>query len=178
MKSNYCGNGRYYLFIGRIEQIKGIGLLIDAFSNLPQFELKVAGTGSELEQMKRKATGNVEFLGYVKRERLSEIIKGAKAVIVASQWYETFGMIIAEAYSAGKPVIAGNIGNIASLVEEGCTGFLFKYNSSEALIKAINKFEESRDTDWEYQVIRKYQEEFSPEVNYTILNQIYENIGR
>ena len=109
---------------------------------------------------------------------LRDLLFGAIAVIVASQCYETFGMVIAEAYAAGKPVIAGNIGNMKLMVREDDikgTGIKFLYNSSEALIEAIQKYEKT-DNDWSGNAYKKYVEEFSSESNYRLLMSIYDNV--
>lgn len=165
-------NEDYYLFIGRVEQIKGLDLLLDAFAMMPDKKLRIAGTGTELEYYKKSATPNVSFLGFLDREGLSLQLAKAKAVIVPSQWYETFGMIIAEAYSAHCPVIVGDIGNIAGLVEDGKTGIKFKYNDSNALVEAISRMEKS-DLMGEKSFV-KFKNEFSQSVNYRLLRNIYE----
>jgi glycosyltransferase involved in cell wall biosynthesis len=175
-ESNYSRleEGDYYLFIGRVEQIKGLDLLLDAFALLPDKKLRIAGTGTEMEHYKQRATPNVEFLGFLNREELSLQLTKAKAVIVPSQWYETFGMIIAEAYSAHCPVIVGDIGNIASLVEDGVTGVKFKYNDSTALIDAISRFENCEPMG--EKGFEKFKNEYSEKVNYKKLKNVYEQI--
>lgn len=162
----------YYLFIGRVEEIKGVRMLLDAFAELPENHLKVAGTGIELEKYKKEATENVSFLGFLNREELGKQIDGAKAIIVPSQWYETFGMIVAEAYAAHKAVIVGDIGNIATLVDDGVTGVKFKYDSVDALIEAIEKAHAFMGENG----YEKYVKEFSPEANYKQLLAVYEAV--
>ena len=65
---------------------------------------------------------NVRFLGYLQKEEMTEKFYNAKAVIMTSQCYEAFAMTIAEAYSYGVPVIAGRVGNMDGMVQEGVTG--------------------------------------------------------
>ncbi len=160
----------YFLFIGRIEEIKGVGLLVEAFRRMPDRELRLAGTGKDLEYYRSKATANVSFLGLLDRQQLLDQLSGAKAVIVPSQWYETFGMVIIEAYAAHCPVIAGNIGNIGDLVEDGKTGVTFQYNSPEALIKALETVSGSMGEEG----YRRYLEKYCPETNYQQLAEIYD----
>lgn len=168
----------YYLFIGRIEEIKGIEILVKAFTNMPDLNLKIAGTGNELEKYKTLAKDykNIEFLGFLNRDQLNETMSKAKAVIVASQWYETFGMIIAEAYANQIPVITGDIGNIGTLVIDGETGLKFTYNSYSSLIETIKKFETIDTSSWGMNAYRKYSEEFSPEINSKRLEEIYDSL--
>jgi glycosyltransferase involved in cell wall biosynthesis len=167
----------YYLFIGRVEKIKGLDVLLDAFAGLQNENLVVAGTGSQLEEYKNIASENVRFTGFLNRAELSECLMKAKAVIVPSQWYETFGMIIAEAYAAHRPVIVGDIGNIASIVDEGVTGCKFVYNSVDSLREAIWRFEKSEQLEYEDRAYQKWKNEFSPEKNYKVIMKIYEDIS-
>ncbi len=174
--------GDYYLFIGRVEQIKGIDVLIKAFELLPEQYLKIAGTGTELEYYKGKVAekrlNNIEFLGFLDKETLCKTIRGAKAVIVASQWYETFGMIIVEAYSCGTPVIVGDIGNISNLVEHGVTGMKFEYDNSEGLRNTILEFEQQNRRQMSENAYLKYRKEFTSDENYKQLLEIYNCVSK
>jgi len=169
-------DNEYFLYSGRVEKIKGLDILLDAFAQLSDEKLIVAGTGTQVEEYKDKATKNVEFKGFLNREKLAECLSRAKAVIVPSQWYETFGMIIAEAYAAHKPIIVGNIGNLSSLVDKGLTGITFTYNSAEALSDAVMQFENIDTNGWGENAYRKYKDEFSPESNYYTLRGIYDSV--
>lgn len=165
------GKGSYYLFVGRLEEIKGVRLLIEAFSSL-SLPLKIAGTGALegeiLEQTKGK--DNIELLGYQDKEQVTALMKGAKALVMCSQWYETFGMVIIEAFSAGLPVIVGDIGNISSLVEEGISGTKFVYNDAQSLREAVLRMESASMEEGAYQTYLKH---YTPEENYQKLLEIY-----
>lgn len=168
--------GNYYLFAGRVEKIKGIDLLLDAFEKLPNENLLIAGTGTQLEYykelaMKRGLTG-VVFLGFLGKEQLLEKMAGAKALIVPSQWYETFGMTVVEAFSLGTPVIASDIGNLSSLIKEGINGWKFTYDSVEELVEKVNVC--SGISKENLQVA--CDDAIFPEKNYEILNHIYETV--
>lgn len=168
--------GEYYLFIGRVEKIKGLDILLEAFSGLPNEKLVIAGTGSMIEEYRKFATNNVKFTGLLNRDKLIQNLLKAKAVIVPSQWYETFGMIIIEAYAAHKPVIVGNIGNIALLVDEAKTGIHFDYDSVKSLQNAIYKFGKMDLREMETNAYRKYKMEFTDETNYFLLSSVYDSI--
>mgnify|MGYP000102104341 CR=1 FL=1 len=73
---------------------------------------------------------------------MTEKFYNAKAVIMTSQCYEAFAMTIAEAYSYGVPVIAGRVGNMDGMVQEGVTGVKFEYNSIEDLARKVCEFEQ------------------------------------
>lgn len=168
---------KHYLFIGRLERIKGIGLLLDAFAAMPDKKLVLAGTGSEAEHFEEEALKrgltNVTFAGFCGRERLNELLAKSKAVIVASQYYEPFGMIIIEAFAAGVPVLAGDIGGFSGIVEDGVNGLLYQYDSPESLCRSIARFEEDRETPWYTNAAEAYGKHFAPEVNHGQLMDIY-----
>lgn len=168
----------YYLYIGRIEKIKGVNMLLRAFEMLPDRKLLLAGTGEELEELKDKYAcySNILFKNFLKKKDLNKLLAGAMAVIVTSQCYETFGLVIAEAFSCHIPVIVGNIGNIGSLVEDGVNGVKFQYNSVEALRKAIIRFENMDGKALGEAAYEKYLKEFAEDKNYFIIESIYNDV--
>lgn len=167
----------YYLFIGRIEEIKGVDVLIDAFAKMPGVNLKIAGTGvldqAIQSRIEKENLTNIKLLGFQAKSEVNRLLKHARALIMCSQWYETFGMVIAEAYSNGTPVIVGNIGNIKDLVEDKITGLLFKYNSSDDLCNAVKSFERMDMSNMGRMGYRLYKSKLSPDANYRQLRQIY-----
>lgn len=169
--------GSCYLFIGRIERIKGVELLMEAFTRMPERRLVLAGTGTELERYRAEAAesgcANISFAGFCNREKLAELLAQAKAVIVPSQYYEPFGMVIIEAYAQGVPVIAGRIGGFPRLVQEGETGLLFDYDSADSLCAAVERFEKMQGVDWADKTRRAFREHYTEEANYARLAEIY-----
>lgn len=169
-----------YVFLGRIEEIKGIKVLIDAFSQMPEKNLLIAGNGTEVLKyqtyLKTIGAKNIKFIGYLDRDNKELLISRAKAVIVTSQWYETFGMVVIEAFAASVPVVAGDIGNVGSLVEEKKTGWKFQYDSVEALRSAINEFERYPRDILADNAFQCYKKNYSPESNYQQLFRIYQMV--
>lgn len=171
--------GEFYLFIGRIEEIKGVPLILEAFEKMPDKRLVVAGTGTKLEEykMKEKEFKNIEFKGFVAKEKLQFLLEKTKAVVVASQWYETFGMIVAESFASHVPVIVGDIGNVGSLVDDGINGVKFQYDSPSALIQAIERFEQMDRKVLGENAFQKYKKCYGPNENCKIMNNIYINVA-
>ena len=171
----------YYLFVGRVEEIKGINVLIDAFKKMPERLLKVAGRGDLYAEIKSRISSeglnNVEMLGYQDRASVNELMRNAKALIMCSQWYETFGMVIAEAYSCGTPVIVGDIGNIKDLVITGKTGELFTYNSPDDMISTIKRFEANSYGEYSKNAYKLFNERLTSKSNYNQLLKIYDQLG-
>lgn len=172
----------YYVFVGRIEEIKGIELLLEAFKMMPDRKLKIIGNGELKKDISEKIENidiqNVEMLGWQKHEKVQKYIQRAKGLIMCSQWYETFGMVIIEALSCGTPVIVGDIGNIKELVIPGETGEKFTYNSSRSLLEAIERFEAGNKKNYRDNAYTFYKDNFAPESNYKKLVGIYETVGR
>ena len=106
---------------------KGHDIAIKAFTKLG-LPLKVFGgtfASYGLEQFKKEAGKNIEFLGEVTEAEKWELMKGAKAFIFPSE-QEDFGIIPVEAMAAGTPVIALNQGGVKETVVDGKTGLFLK----------------------------------------------------
>jgi len=129
----------YFLFVGRLEYIKGVHNIIPIFKNHPEYDLLIAGGGEYEEDLKKQAEGieNIKFLGRLDQKRLQSLYKSAIAVIVPSICYETFGIIIIEAFSLKTPVITNNLGALPEVVEDSGGGFI--YNNDDELIAAMKK---------------------------------------
>ena len=128
--------GRYLLYSGRLERIKGLLTLLEAIAPLRQVPLKIAGEGSaraEIEAyIEEHNLSQVELLGFKSGAELSDLIHNCLAVVVPSQWYETFGLAIVEAFAHGRPAIGSRIGAIPELIESGRDGFLVSPREAES----------------------------------------------
>lgn len=131
--------GDYYLVVSRLARAKRVDLAIWAAKRL-KIKLKVVGTGVELESLRKIASKNVEFLGFVPDEDLWKIYAEAKAFIFSAE-EEDFGMTPVEAMLMGKPVVALNQGGVKETVVDGLTGVLFEKADAGELVKAIRRFE-------------------------------------
>lgn len=132
--------GDYILYVGRLTHEKGLLTLFKAMKGL-DIMLKVVGTGPMWDVCKKyladNAIKNVEMIGFVSPENLNEIYQKAAFLIVPSEWYEVFGLIILEAYASGKPVIGSNIGAISELIQDGETGLLYTPADADDLKEKI-----------------------------------------
>ena len=168
----------YYFVLGRIEHLKGSALIAKAFAKNGR-RLIFAGSGEQLPALKRfierKGIKNIETAGQLSHEKAMELLAGARALIAAPQWYETFGMGVIEAYSLGVPVIAADFGNVGALVKDGVTGVKFQ-NSSAGLYRAVERFEKAERGRLSENARREYEEKYSPEVNYHMLKKIYDEM--
>ena len=137
---NIPQTGNLLLFVGRIEPLKAVDVILEAVNHLrglPLFQqTSVAIIGGnladpmnhELRRLKAltedlRLDGVVQFLGMRDHESLPLYYAAAAAVIVPSD-YESFGMVALEAMASGAPVIAANVGGLAFLVRDQSTGLL------------------------------------------------------
>jgi glycosyltransferase involved in cell wall biosynthesis len=117
----------FFLFVGRLERIKGLDDVIPAFRDYPDADLLIAGDGTYESHLKALAAGgpNVRFLGRVTPEALRAYYQHAIALVVPSECYETFGIVLIEAFRQGTPVIARRLGPFPEIVEASGGGELF-----------------------------------------------------
>jgi glycosyltransferase involved in cell wall biosynthesis len=127
--------GSYFLYFGRLAPEKGIATLLRA-AGAAGVSVKVVGTGPEemaLKRLNAELGGVAEFLGFMGGESLHEVVRGARAVVLPSEWYENAPLSILESYALGKPVIGAAIGGIPEMIQEGATGWTFRSGSVDEL---------------------------------------------
>lgn len=127
----------YFLFVGRLEPIKGLQTLIALWDRVRDFDLLVAGTGLQEAALRAQAASNprVRFLGARSQRELGALYVHATACIVPSLTYETFGIIIIEAFARKTPVVVRDLGALPEVVEESGGGFV--YRTDQELLGAI-----------------------------------------
>jgi glycosyltransferase involved in cell wall biosynthesis len=131
----------YFLFVGRLERIKGLDDVIPAMRRYPDADLLIAGDGEHADVLKQLAAGapNVHFLGRIPLDRLRALYRRAIALIVPSAGFETFGIILIEAFREGVPVIARSIGPFPEIVNACDGGLLFA--TTDELLSAMNRMQ-------------------------------------
>src|SRR3989338_4280516 len=131
----------YFLVAGRLEPYKKTDLVVAAFNDLG-LKLKIAGSGTQLSELKKKAGPNVEFLGRVSDEDLQKLYARARAYIFPAE--EDAGISIVEAQSCGIPVLAFGAGGALETVISGQTGEFFKEQTAEAIKQAVKNFDSTK----------------------------------
>ena len=129
----------YILYSGRLDEIKGVHVLLNAFALLiirgtcDNIQLKIAGHGSRnyIDQLKKIITDldidkHVEFLGNLGLKDLSTLIAGAQFSVIPSLCYENLPNAALESFACGTPVIASDLGCLPEIITNGSTGYVFR----------------------------------------------------
>ena len=120
----------YYLYVGRISKEKGVDLFCQAITELGLKGI-VVGDGDEKEKLEKQYP-NIEFTGWKNKEEVKQYMKGARALIFPSRWYETAGLTVLEAQTLGVPAIVNkNCAGSEFVPKENC------FNSFKELKKKI-----------------------------------------
>ncbi|HMU65384.1 MAG: glycosyltransferase family 4 protein [Nitrosomonas sp.] len=178
-------SGYYFLFVGRILEEKGIGILLDAYARLPKPapNLKIVGTGNNLDYWKDYAAklglaNYVEWLGFKTGEALNQLYRGCIALINPSLLNETFGLTCLEAIAQGRPVIATHVGAFPEVITNNIDGLLVEPGSSHALQKAIEQLlkEPDQALSMGCRGLEKAKKQLSRANHYQKLLDIYNHI--
>lgn len=133
-----------YVYVGRLEESKGIFELLDIWKNLDEkYVLTIVGTGDLINLLSAHYNqANIIFKGKCSREETLETIAHSNYLIQPSLLYETFGLTIIEAFAYGVPVIGFEIGTRKDFITHGVNGSLCKKENFEKTILESFDFKE------------------------------------
>ncbi len=156
----------YIAFAGRISPEKGILDLLEAARELRHIQFRLAGSVRENYLMELQIPENVEFVGMLNPEKLSDFYSNARFLLFTSIWYEGFPMVFPEAMAHKLPIIAPNMAAYPEIVERNKNGLLYEPRNIESLVKTIDKMwknpllcEKLGENGFE-KVNKKYSKEF------------------
>ncbi|OGB22802.1 MAG: transferase [Burkholderiales bacterium RIFCSPLOWO2_02_FULL_57_36] len=163
------------LFVGRLSAEKGVALLLQALDRLPGLDIDVVGTGPEMGQVDSHPRAN--GLGMRHSAEVMERMHRAAYLVMPSIWYETFALVVLEAFACGLPVIASRLGSMQEFIEDGRTGLLFQSGSAEDLAAKIAWAEGHPDemARMGRNARAEYVAKYTPNRNYEQLMSIYES---
>ncbi|CAD6881810.1 Glycosyltransferase [Methylomonas albis] len=167
-------SSEFALFVGRISKEKGIKVLMDAWIALSEKNmLKVAGSGP-LESL-LLGRNNVEALGRQTTAEVSALMRKATFLVLPSQWYEGFPLVLVEAFAHGLPVLASRLGSMADIIKDGETGLLFEPGNAEDLAEKAKFLLENplQARQLGANARRIFLEKYTAEQNYAELMAIY-----
>ncbi|MBQ0799822.1 MAG: glycosyltransferase family 4 protein [Porticoccaceae bacterium] len=162
------------LFVGRLSQEKGMETLLNAWRSL-NVSLRVAGAGPLEGELANLTGDKVEALGMLNQDSVRKEMGQAAFLVMPSECYEGFPMVLVEAFSQGLPIIASRLGGMAEIVTDGVTGLHFEAGNANDLADKVRWMashpEESRQMGRNAR--REYEEKYTPDKNYEILMDIY-----
>ncbi len=137
----------HYAYIGSLAWQKGVHVLVEAFRRLGDTgaELKIWGNPDTFpaytRQLQRLAAGcpRISFAGELDEMHIGEALAWADYLVVPSLWWENSPVTIQEAYAAGVPVIASNVGALAEKVRHERSGLLFAPGDVAHLERALRR---------------------------------------
>jgi glycosyltransferase involved in cell wall biosynthesis len=184
VKPNFCGTvpveegheaREGAIYVGRLSREKGLMTLLDSWADLP-ISLTVIGDGPLASSLAPfRSISNVRFLGPQPKAAVIRHMRRAKFLVLPSECYEGFPLVLAEAFACGLPVLGSRIGSVEEIIDHGVTGLLFETGSVVDLRdKAL--WLATRD-DERREMARNarstYLSHYTPEVNYSQLAEIY-----
>lgn len=164
--------GDYYVFLGRVNSVKGVPTLCKAASQLP-YKLIVIGGGELLPELQAqyKDCKNIEFVGQKNWDEFRPILEGARFMVLPAEWSENNPLTVIESQSLGTPVLGARIGGIPELIEEGASGKTFLSGDVDDLKQ---KIQEMFTAVFDYAAIAKNaQERYNADAYYERLMKVY-----
>ena len=170
----YSEKENFVLYVGRLVKYKGLDCLIEALENSEE-RLVVAGDGEDrkyFEKMAEEKSVNAKFLGKVEYEKVKELMRKAKCLVLPSKTrLEAFGIVLLEAMASGTPVIAYNTPGVREIAKKA--GYTFE--SVEELREKIKKLD-SKTVRKLGRRGRKVAESYSWEKVAEKISKIYESL--
>lgn len=139
--------GKKILYVGRLEPVKGLLVLLEAMAGLrdhhPDMQLTVVGDGSarsaiEAEAQRLGLTDMIDFVGYKTQDEVAALLPLSDMLVLPS-FAEGVPVVLMEAMASGKPVIASRVAGVQELVEDGVNGFTVPSGDSIALAERIEQ---------------------------------------
>lgn len=170
------GPGEYFLYLGRLAVEKGVDTLLAAWAlREPPGVLVIVGDGPAAGSLRAAAPPGVEFRGQAAAHEVPSIMASARALMIPSRWYEAAPRTITEAYAAGVPVVASDIGALPEAVQSGTTGFLVPVDDPAAWARAAQRLADDAESERLGVGARSlWSERFTPERGLEALETEYE----
>jgi glycosyltransferase involved in cell wall biosynthesis len=162
------------VFVGRLTAEKGLSTLLDAWEGV-SYPLTIIGDGPMSDDSRLNTISNVYYIGKLPRQEVAEHIRRSAFLILPSEWYEMFPMIIPEAYSTSTPIIAAKIGGLSTLIKPGVTGLHFEPGNASSLKEKVRWAIENAEEMRRFGALARiaYEAEYTAQHNYDNLMTIY-----
>jgi glycogen(starch) synthase len=130
------------LYVGRIDERKGIDTAIRALEHLPaEATLRVVGAGDDAAERRLRAMApdSVTFGGIVARGQLPAVYADSDAVLFPVRWREPWGVVPLEAMAVGRPVVATGRGGSGEYLRDSFNALLFDAEDPAALARCVER---------------------------------------
>jgi glycosyltransferase involved in cell wall biosynthesis len=169
-----------FLFIGRLSEEKGIGVLLDAFRQTG-YQLAIGGDGplKEVVVMASGENSNIRYLGNLTKSEVLKAMASFEVLIFPSTWYEGMPLTILEAFASGLPVIASNLGAMSALICHGGNGLHFETGNTGDLVNKLTYWQdltEEQKQGFSRNAYTTFQERYTPEKSREKLLEIYHSV--
>jgi glycosyltransferase involved in cell wall biosynthesis len=169
----------YVVFAGRLTAEKGVASLLRAWqawgTGVP--ELRLVGDGELRPELERMAVGlPVHFLGQIGGDEAQAQIAGARLLVLPSEWFEGFPMVVREAFAFGTPAAVSDIGPLPSIVQHGRSGVVFKPGNPESLLREVRSAWQAPGLLEELGrgARAEFEHRYTEDANYSMLMDIYQ----
>ena len=166
--------GDYYVYLGRVNEVKGVRTLCKAAEQLDK-KLIVIGGGELLQELQKTYVDckQIEFKGQMQWVEFMPILRWARFMVLPAEWSENNPLTVIESQSLGTPVLGARIGGIPELIDEGVSGMTFTSGDVEDLKDKIIKM---FNHEFDYDAIAKNAiERYSSEAYYEKLMALYKD---
>jgi glycosyltransferase involved in cell wall biosynthesis len=134
-----------FLYIGRLEEMKGVQDLIPVFERLPQCHLRIIGQGSLKSKFLRLTENlpNVELIGYTDPAELPALVAACKAVLIPSRCFELLPLVLLEALCQSTPVVVSPMGELPRIAQCSQAGMVAQ--DTETWMEAITLLDSDKE---------------------------------
>ena len=176
-------SSRVFVYAGRLAPEKGLRNLVAAWARAKvaaEAELWIVGDGPEAEYLRAfQPSDGLVFKGRMEAADVINAMRNARAIVMPSLCFETFGNSVVEAYACGRPVIGSDIGAQGDLVDDGRTGLKFAAGDEAALAQCLERMVKDPDLADRMgaNARAEYLDRFTAERNFEMLMDVYKKVA-
>ena len=166
------------LFVGRLSEEKGVGPLLEAWAAAPRaLRLTIVGEGPLDDELRRAAPPGVELLGALPADRVAELMRTSRALVLPSTWYEMFPRVLVEAFASGLPVLVNDLGALPELVGDPLGPSWVVAPGTAAWSDAFRRLDDGAAADAAGAAARRaYETTYAPALGRARLEALYDEL--